>query len=173
MTTEATLAAIRAALSETPHAALEDIARKTGTTPLAVLDALPAGEVSSLPGDMLPEVMADIAGWGEITFIVNTPSVILEVKAPLGQGEISGDMFNLHDKAIGGHIHYRACTRVAFVRRKLFGMETRSVQFYAQDGTCMFKIYLGRDENRALKPDQIAAMDALEARLVPAARAAS
>lgn len=168
MTTDS---AIRAALTETPHAALEDIARKTGTTPLAVLDALPEGEVTSFPGAMLPEVMADITTWGEITFIVNTPTVILEVKASLGHGKIANGMFNLHDKAIGGHIHYEQCDRVAFVRRKLFGMETRSVQFYAKDGGCMFKIYLGRDEARALKPDQIAAMDALEARLT-AARAA-
>ena len=115
--------------------------------------------------------MEDITAGGEINFIVNTPMVILEVKAPLGHGKIGNGMFNLHDKAIGGHIHYEQCDRVAFVRRKLFGMETRSVQFYAGDGSCMFKIYLGRDESRALKPGQIAAMDALEARLV-AARAA-
>ncbi len=165
MTTDTTLAAIRAAMADTPHAALEDIARRTGATPLSVLDALPEGEVTSFPGTLLPEVMEDITGWGEITFIVNTPTVILEVKAPLGHGEIGKGMFNLHDKVIGGHICYQDCDRVAFVRRRLFGMKTRSVQFYARDGSCMFKIYLGRDETRALKADQIAAMDALEARL--------
>jgi len=164
-----TAAVIRAALAETPHAALEDIARKAGTTPLAVLRSLPEGEVTAFPGTLLPEVMADIVGWGEITFIVNTPTVILEVKAPLGHGQLSNGSFNLHDKAIGGHIRHEACDCVAFVRRRLFGMETRSVQFYAGDGTCMFKIYLGRDENRALKPGQIAAMDALQARLMAVA----
>lgn len=163
-----TLDAIRAALTATPHAALEDIARAAGTTPLAVLDSLPEGEVVALPGALLPEVLEDITGWGEITFIVNTPSVILEAKAPLGHGAIGQGMFNLHGKPIGGHIKHEDCARVAFVRRKLFGMETRSVQFYAKDGGCMFKIYLGRDENRQLKPDQIAAFDALEARLLAA-----
>lgn len=158
-------AAIRAALAETPHAALEDIARKTGTTPLAVLETLPAEEVTAFTGDLLPSVMEEITRWGEITFIVNTPTVILEVKAPLGHGQIGNGMFNLHDKAIGGHIHHEQCGRIAFVRRKLFGMETRSVQFYAKDGSCMFKIYLGRDETRALKADQIELMDALQARL--------
>lgn len=159
---------IRDALAATPHAALEDIARTAGTTPLAVLEALPAGEVTALPGTLLPEVLADIAAWGEITFIVNTPTVILEAKAALGQGSIGQGMFNLHGKPIGGHIRYQDCARVAFVRRKLFGTETRSVQFYAQDGACMFKIYLGRDEQRQLKPEQIAAFDALEARLLAA-----
>ncbi|MDF3855683.1 MULTISPECIES: heme utilization cystosolic carrier protein HutX [Paracoccus] len=159
---------IRAALAETPHAALEDIARKAATTPLAVLDALPEGEVVSLPGTTLPEVLKDIARWGEITLIVHTPTVILEVKAPLGHSEIGNGMLNLHGKPIGGHIKYEACARVAFVRRKLFGIETRSVQFYAKDGLCMFKIYLGRDEGRQLKAEQISAFDALEARLISA-----
>ena len=58
---------------------------------------------------------------------------------------------------------------MAFVRRKLFSSETRSVQFYGQDGGCLFKVYLGRDENRQLIPAQIAAFDALEARLLASA----
>ena len=52
MTTDT--AAIRAVLAETPHAALEDIARKTGTTPLAVLDALPEGERPRFPAPCCP-----------------------------------------------------------------------------------------------------------------------
>ncbi len=163
--------AIRAAIAGNPTGALEDIAAKAGTTPLAVLDALPEGEVVSVPGERFAEVMEDITNWGEITFIVNTPNIIFEVRAPLGQGKIGHNMFNLHDKAIGGHIHYQKCERIAFVRRKFFNTDTASVQFYAKDGSCMFKIYLGRDETRALKADQIAAMDALQARLLEGAAA--
>ena len=163
--------AIRAAIEANPTGALEDIAAKAGVTPLAVLDALPEGEVVSLPGSLFTEVMEDVTGWGEITFIVNTPNIIFEVKAPVGPGKIGHGMFNLHDKAIGGHIHYQKCARIAFVRRKFFNTDTASVQFYAHDGSCMFKIYLGRDENRALKPEQIAAMDALQARLLEGAAA--
>lgn len=161
-----TLEAIRTAIAATPTAALEDIARAAGATPLQVLDALPEGEVIPLPGSLMPEILTEVAGWGEITFIVNTGPVILEVKAPLGKGEIGQGMYNLHQKPICGHLKHEACIRVAFVRRKLFGMETRSLQFYAQDGSCMFKIYLARDEQRQIRPEQIAAFDALEARLL-------
>ncbi|WP_347268460.1 heme utilization cystosolic carrier protein HutX [Paracoccus sp. (in: a-proteobacteria)] len=162
MTTDA----IAAAIAENPAGAIEDIAAKAGVTPLAVLGALPAGEVVSLPGTLFTEVMEDITTWGEITFIVNTSNIIFEVKAPLGHGKVGSGMFNLHDKAIGGHIHYQKCDCIAFVRRKFFGMDTASMQFYAKDGSCMFKIYLGRDESRALKAEQLAAMDALQARLL-------
>lgn len=157
---------IRAAIAENPMGALEDIAAKAGVTPLAVIDALPEGEVVSVPGTLFTEVMEDITGWGEITFIVNTPNIIFEVRAPLGSGKIGHGMFNLHDKAIGGHIHYQKCARIAFVRRKFFNTDTASVQFYAHDGSCMFKVYLGRGEDKALKPAQVAAMDALQTRLL-------
>lgn len=167
MTTDA----IRAAIADNPTGALEDIAAKAGVTPLAVLEALPEGEVVTVPGSQFEEVMADITGWGEITFIVNTPNIIFEVRAPLGAGKIGHGMFNLHDKAIGGHIHYQKCANIAFVRRKFFNTDTASVQFYAHDGSCMFKVYLGRNEDRALKPEQIAAMDALQARLLEGAPA--
>lgn len=157
---------IRTAIAANPTGAIEDIAEAAGATPLAVIEALPEGEAVTLPGSLFTEVMEDIANWGEITFIVNTPNIILEARAPLGRGKIGHGMFNLHDKPIGGHIHHEKCARIAFVRRKFFNTATASVQFYAQDGSCMFKVYLGRDENRALKPDQIAAMDALQSRLL-------
>lgn len=60
MTADPIAAAIHAALAENPTGALEDIAAKAGATPLAVLDALPKGEVISLPGILFSEVMEDI-----------------------------------------------------------------------------------------------------------------
>jgi len=156
------------ALAETPTAAIEDIARAAGTTPLAVLEALPEGEVTHLAGDHMVTALDDIAGWGEITFIVNTGAVILEAKGALNGGTVANGMYNLKGKPIGGHLDIAACARIAFVRRKLFGMETRSVQFYGSDGSCLFKVYLGRDERRRLRPEQIASFDALEARLADA-----
>ena len=133
------------ALAANPTAALEDIARAAGVAPLDVLRALPAGEV---------------------TFIVNTGPVILEVKGPMQGGTVANGMYNPRGKPISGHLNIEACASLAFVRRKLFGMETRSVQFYGHDGACLFKVYLGRDAERKLIPAQIAAFDALEARLL-------
>jgi heme iron utilization protein len=157
---------IRAALAATPSAALEDIARAAGATTLAVLEALPDGEATHLPGEFMVAALDAIAGWGEITFVVNTGPVIIEVKAPLGGGNVAHGMYNLRGKPIGGHLSTAACACVAFVRRKLFSMDTRSVQFYARDGNCMFKVYLARDAERKLIPAQIAAFDALEAELM-------
>lgn len=159
---------IAEALAATPHAALEDIARAANTTPLAVLEALPAKDVTALPGSLMVEVLEEMADWGEITLVVNTGPVILEAKAPLQGGSVAQGMYNFKGKPIGGHVRIDACARIAFVRRKLFGIETRSVQFYDTAGGCMFKVYLGRDASRQMRPAQIAAFDALENRLCEA-----
>lgn len=154
------------ALAANPTAALEDIARAAGVTPLEVLRALPAGEVTEVPGRYMVAALDEFANWGEITFIVNTGPVILEVKAPMQGGTVANGMYNPRGKPISGHLNIDACASLAFVRRKLFGMETRSIQFYGHDGACLFKVYLGRDAERKLIPAQIAAFDALEARLL-------
>ena len=166
MTLTDTRPTLAEALAAQPMAALEDIARSAGVTPLDVLKALPPGEVTLLPGHHMVAALDDIATWGEVTFIVNTGPVILEVKAPLGGGTVAQGMYNFSGKPTGGHLHLAAAAHVAFVRRRLFGSETRSVQVYGQDGACLFKVYLGRDAQRQLIPAQIAAFDALEARLL-------
>jgi len=160
-----TASAIRADLADHPGAALEDVAARTGSSVAEVLACLPETEAACGPGDRFEETMAEIARWGEITLVMNTGDVILEAKGELPEGRVAQGFFNLHGRPIGGHIRAGACTRIAFVSRALFGMDTRSVQFLNAAGACMFKIYLGRDANRALIPAQVAAFEALRDRL--------
>lgn len=80
MTDTITRPTLAEALAANPTSALEDIARAAGVTPLDVLLALPEGEVTALPGAHMVAALDDIAGWGEVTFIVNTGPVILEAR---------------------------------------------------------------------------------------------
>lgn len=49
------------------------------------------------------------------------------------------------------------------------GMDTLSAQFFNADGEAMFKIFVGRDENRRLKADQVERFGMLEAKFAAAA----
>ncbi|SIS50126.1 heme utilization cystosolic carrier protein HutX [Phaeovulum vinaykumarii] len=161
---------ILAALAARPGAALEDLAAETGATPLGVLACLPEAEVRALPGTRFVEVMEEITGWGPITLVVNTGDVVLEARGPLPHGKMGQGYYNLHGTPIGGHLRAEACEAIAFVTRALFGTPSRSVQFYSKSGACMFKIYLGRDANRQMLPDQVAAFErAAEIFAAPAA----
>lgn len=145
---------IKAAMAETPTAALEDIAKASGTSVAAVLRALPKGEAHCISGAHFVTVMDAFHDWGDMTFIVNTGDVILEAKG-IVKGAMGRGMYNLSGKAVAGHLKPQACDMIAFVSRKLFGMDTHSIQFYNAEGACLFKIYLGRDADRQIVPDQV------------------
>jgi putative heme utilization carrier protein HutX len=160
--------AIRSALASKPGAALEDIAQAAGCSFAEVLRALPPEEAIGIDGSHFVEVMQAISQWGEITLVVNSGDVILEVKGELPAGSLGHGYYNLHGKPIGGHLRADACATIAFVSRKLFGSDTHSVQFIAPAGHCLFKIYLGRDAARCLIPEQVLAFTGLRARLAGA-----
>lgn len=160
---------IAKALAETPMTALEDIAASANSTVADVVRHLPDGQSICVPGEFFVEAMQAMKDWGEITFIVNTGSVIFEGKAPLPDGSVARGFYNLHGKPLGGHLKYEACEMIAFVSRDFMGKQTHSVQFYDTDGACMFKIYLGRDADRNFLPGQEDAFCALRDKLNEAA----
>ncbi|MBY6049789.1 heme utilization cystosolic carrier protein HutX [Vannielia litorea] len=156
---------LAAAFAEKPMAPLEDIARMAGTSVAEVLHNLPGGEATCIAGTHFIEVMQEMRSWGEVTFIVNTGDVVLEVKAPIPDGSEGRGYYNLSGKPLHGHLKIDACETIAFVSREMMGRLGHSVQFYSFDGNCMFKVYLGRDENRAFLPGQEAAFAKLRDRM--------
>lgn len=150
-------AAVDKALIEQPAGVLDYIAKEVGVSPADLISCLPADQATSIAGNMFADVMNEISEWGEITFLVHTDDVILEAKGVVPKGDEAQGMYNLHGKPIGGHLRIGNCASIAFVSRPLFSSITHSVQFFNHDGGCMFKIYLGRDKDRQLIPEQIAA----------------
>lgn len=149
-------AAIEAALEQEPGAVIEVLAENHGLTPADVIACLPEEQAKTVDGHLFETVMGEIAGWGEVTFIVNTPDLIFEAKGEVPKGKTARGYYNLFGKPIGGHLKGENCASISFVSRKLFTSDTHSVQFYNKNGDCMFKIYLGRDEARNLIPEQVA-----------------
>lgn len=156
---------VQDAIAASPMAALEDIARNAGVRTREVLENLPDGQATCVPGEHFIDVMQAMTKWGDVTYIVNTPEVITEVKGPIPKGVLKNGFYNLHGKTLSGHFRADKCALIAFVSRKFMGTDTMSVQFYADSGACMFKVYLGRDSKRNLIAEQIAAFDALRAGL--------
>ncbi len=158
-------ARIIAVQEENPMHSLEDIARLAEARVSDVVRNLPEGEAICIDGRHFVEAMQDMRNWGEITFIVNTGNVVFEARGEIPDGKIGRGYYNLHGKPIGGHLKAEACELIAFVSRKFMGSDTHSVQFYADDGSCMFKIYLGRDAERNFLSGQVKAFESLRDRL--------
>jgi hypothetical protein len=164
------LADLKAHMADNPGAVIEDVARERKVTPRQVLDALPSPMAAFAGGEHFAAAMQDIAVWGEVTFIVHTDDAIFEFTGAVPTGEIGRGYFNLmQPKGLHGHLRYDRCAAIAFVERPFMGKTSAFVAFVNVDGGIMFKVFVGRDENRALRPDQLARFKQLAERI--AARA--
>lgn len=166
----AILATLRAKLAESQDGVLEALAAEHGLTTREVVECLPETCCKAVDGARFEEVMADLTDWGAVTFLVHTRDVILECKAEVPPGKPGHGYFNFDGHGpLGGHLRYGNCAAIHFVRRAFMKRESCAILFFNREGEAMFKIYVGRDETRALKPDQVARFEALRDRLADAA----
>ena len=164
------IADLRAYMAENPGAVIEDVARERRVAPREVIEALPQAMVRIGPGDAFAAAMQDIADWGEVTLIVHTDDAIFEFTGSVPTGEIGRGYFNLmQPKGLHGHLRHERCGGIAFVERPFMGKQSAFVAFLNVDGGIMFKVFVGRDETRALRADQLARFKALADRIAPAA----
>jgi putative heme utilization carrier protein HutX len=151
------LADLRAHMAQNPGAVIEDVARERKVTPRAVIEALPAEMVRiGGGGDAFAAAMQDIAQWGEVTLIVHTDDAIFEFTGAIPAGEIGRGYFNLmQPKGLHGHFRHERCAAIAFIERPFMGKSSAFIAFLNVDGGIMFKVFVGRDEARALRQDQL------------------
>jgi putative heme utilization carrier protein HutX len=110
--------------------------------------------------------MGDLAAWGDVTLIVHTDDGIMEFTGPIPQGQVGRGYFNLMgSKGFHGHLRHERCGGLAFVERPFMGKLSMLIVFFNLDGGVMFKVFVGRDEKRELKADQVAAFRALADRI--------
>ena len=153
-------------LAQSADGVLEQIAREYAVSTFDVVQALPAEHRTIVPGTMFEKLMQELTGWGEVLFIVHTPDIVLECAGSIPPGSFSRGYYNLHgDSPIGGHLKAENCTHIAFVSRPFMGRASRSLQFFNAAGEAMFKIFVRRDKERNLLPQQLAMFDALRSRL--------
>lgn len=158
--------ALRAKLAAEPGAIVETVAKETGATLREVVEALPNEMRRFAHASAFVPVMDDVAKWGNVTVIIHTDDGVMEIGGPIPPGKIAKEYFNLSG-TIGfhGHLRYERCAGVAFVERPFFGRLSASILFLNVDGGIMFKIFVGRDEQRELIGHQLDAFRALADRL--------
>lgn len=153
---DADLANLRKHMAENLNAVIETVARERKVTPRAVIEALPETMVRFHKADRFISVMQDVADWGDVTLIVHTDDAIFEFSGSIPRGELGHGYFNLmQPKGLHGHLRHERCGGIAFVERPFMGKESAFIAFLNVDGGIMFKVFVGRDEQRALKPDPL------------------
>ena len=161
-------------MAENPGAVFETVASEHGVTPRAAVEALPAQMRSLAPGAAFIDAMGDIAKWGDVTLIVHTEDGIMEFTGPIPEGQVMRGYFNLMGSTgFHGHLRHERCAGLAFVERPFMSKLSAVIVFFNNDSGIMFKVFVGRDEKRELKADQLNSFRALAGRLCKAEMAAT
>lgn len=162
MTAATELDAIDAALAAKPDGVLESVAADHNVPMEAVLRRLPAEQAVFARGDGFVAVWQALVGFGDVVFIVHTLDGVFETRATLPEGSLARGYFNVHGAGpLSGHLRADRCKAICFVDRPFFGRRSCSVQFINADGGVMFKVFVARDAERNLLPEQTARFEAL------------
>lgn len=148
--------------------AVSDIAQRLDISEGEATLALPSELVTVFDGKHTELILQALPSWGKVTTIVHSAGSIFEAKAPFAKGKKAHGYYNLmggKEGQLHGHLKIDLITDIAFVSKPFMGMESYFIGFYNKVGSCVFKVYLGRDRKRVLFPEQIAAFKAIQQEL--------
>ncbi|MCG5514108.1 heme utilization cystosolic carrier protein HutX [Ectothiorhodospira shaposhnikovii] len=158
---------VRQQLAQSADGILEDMARQARCSMRDIIHCLPRSLWTEVRGRHFINVMHALSDWGDLVTVIHNQDVILEFKGPIPRGKTGHGFFNLHGgTGLSGHLRPERCAHIVFVRRPFMGMETASIQFFNETGECMFKVFLGRDEQRQLRRDQLDLFERLQKALL-------
>ena len=143
-------------LADEPGVVLEQIAHEEKLSLLEVVRCLPQNHWTEVSGRHYLNVLSALPSWGEVTTVLHTADVIMEFKGPFPSGRTGHGFYNLQGKTgLSGHLRPERCQHIVFMERPFMGMETASIQFFNAEGEGIFKVFVGRNEQRQLRPDQL------------------
>jgi putative heme utilization carrier protein HutX len=159
---------LRDRMAADPGLVFEAVAKETGVTCRAVVEALPEKMRQFADGGFFEDVMKDLTRWGDVTFIVHTDDGIFEFSGPIPEGKIARGHYNLGGRTgLHGHLRHERCTGIAFVEGRFMGRNSAVIVFFNPEGGIMFKVFVGRDGKGELKQEQLLAFRALAEAVTP------
>ena len=116
-----------------------------------------------LPREAVLPLLEQLPALGNTTTVILHGGCVFEFKGPFPGGSVAGGFYNLHGTRPGfeGHLRLEAMTRVRFQDRPHRGRASYAFVFEDDNGRCLFKVFLGRDEAGEIFSDQLAFFDNL------------
>jgi hypothetical protein len=113
--------------------------------------------LEKLPGSAAQALLEEIASWGELTTIVLHGGSVFEFKGAFPKGAVAEGYYNLHGPVPGlhGHLSLTQVDHIVFQGKKHRGRQAYAFNFQAKDGSNIFKVFLGRNAEGDLIPEQV------------------
>lgn len=135
---------------------LEALAQASGLSMREVVEHLPESCRHHISGERFIDTLKEVGNWGEVLLIVNTDDGVFECKGKIAPGSVAMGYYNLgHGSPISGHLRHDRCRDIYCVRRSFHNLDTCSIQFFNEEGGCMFKLFVSRGADRKLDAEQV------------------
>ncbi|MGK0442293.1 MAG: putative heme utilization carrier protein HutX [Pseudohongiellaceae bacterium] len=109
----------------------------------------------TMPGDKAVELLREISTWENTTTIILHGGSVFEFKGVFPKGEFAHGFYNLKgESGFEGHLNLAKVSSIAFQSKLHRGQESHAFLFQDMRDQCLFKIFLGRDQNGVLHPIQ-------------------
>ncbi len=120
-----------------------------------------------MPGEYAELLMRELSAWKNTTTIIFQGGCVFEFKGVFPVGRVAEGYYNLSSGGEGfeGHIKLGAIDHIAFQSREHRGRESHAFVFEDDQGEIIFKVFLGRDSDGDLHPEQVAAFNKIKASL--------
>lgn len=144
-------------IEKNPNAITFSIAKELEQPEGTVILNLPDQFVRLIPAERAQELMESLPTWGEFMTLIIKEGCIFEIEGAFPEGSFGRNYYNLkHGQGtIGGHLKLESIAHIAFVSFPFHGMESYNIAFIAHSGDVIFNLYLTRDEERNLLPEQV------------------
>ena len=154
-------------LNEDLNITSSEIAYELNVSEYEVLQNMPNEHAKAVDASNFDDIIEDISKWGKILMIKITQSFVIEIKDHMPMGTYAHGYYNFdsEESSISGHLKVDDIDKIIFVSKKHRGMLSHSVVFYDKNGEHIFKVFVSRDENRTLLPEQVEKFMALKERL--------
>ncbi|OBT15507.1 HuvX protein [Vibrio sp. UCD-FRSSP16_10] len=164
LTKQQVLEAVATMMEKDDSVPVSEMSATLNLTEGEVTFVLPSTMLTPLASEHAQAILEALPSWGKVTTIVHSFGSIFEYKAPFPKGKVAHGYYNLmgREGELHGHLKLDLVKHVAIVSKPFHKMESHFIGFYDEQGECVFKVYLGRNQKRQLFPEQLEKLQQLK-----------
>lgn len=155
---------VRELIAQNPEMLPAQIAAQLSITELEAVSHFPEAMVTLLDGALFESLTEELRTWGELLTVIELEGHIFELAGVFPKGGKKFGYYNMSDRdtPLKGHLKLDGFAKIALVSKPFHGVETKSVQFFAPSGKCVFKVYIRRNKDKTFVAEQLEKFEALK-----------
>ncbi|MDR1194926.1 MAG: heme utilization cystosolic carrier protein HutX [Endomicrobium sp.] len=132
------------------------IGREYNVSELEVIKVLDADKQARLlEKEYVKKLIEELPTLGELLFLVEHGGSIFEIKSVFPQSQESHGYCNLGRAPFSGHLNLEKITNIGVISETMYGRRSCNWVFLGENGETVFKVYIGRDQNKELLKNQL------------------